>query len=375
MKKYTKFLFTCFYFLVVLPCNSQKTSFISPPYYIKTAVNSGFIIEHRATMGNLVKGYPTLYEINIAKSTNGSKLWQIENNLPDYGLTFSCIDYKNPAELGYAFIIAPFIDIPLNRIEKQSRVYFRISWGGSFITKPFNVYTNQKNGAIGSYFNQHVQFRWFWKINLGKQLIFEPGISFSHQSNGKYKNPNLGINIASLSAALSFGSKNIKQKMPTVQNCDSLTKTKSKNELLAYTSIGFDQHEVGMNELNCYALALQYQRNLRNTHKFSFGINAFYDQNYQIDYAYLYKTDAQGINKYRASAMIGYSYNIGRLGIGIESGYYFLNTANPDGPIVSRLSLNYYSPIGLVAHLGLRTHFAVAYNFEYGLGYRFYLKR
>jgi hypothetical protein len=41
---------------------------------------------------------------------------------------------------------------------------------------------------------------------------------------------------------------------------------------------------------------------------------------------------------------------------------------------VSRIGVRYYSKSGLIAHFGLRTHFAVAYDFEYGLGYRFYLK-
>jgi hypothetical protein len=36
--------------------------------------------------------------------------------------------------------------------------------------------------------------------------------------------------------------------------------------------------------------------------------------------------------------------------------------------------MKYYAKNGLVVNMGLRTHFAVAYDFEYGLGYRFYLK-
>ena len=55
-------------------------------------------------------------------------------------------------------------------------------------------------------------------------------------------------------------------------------------------------------------------------------------------------------------------------------GYYAFQKAKPDGYVVSRIGVRYYSKSGVVAHFGLRTHFAVAYNFEYGLGYRFYLK-
>ena len=74
------------------------------------------------------------------------------------------------------------------------------------------------------------------------------------------------------------------------------------------------------------------------------------------------------------SIKLGYSYNVGRLSFPFEVGYYFFQKTKPDELIVNRLGVRYYSKTGLIAHFGLRTHFAVAYNFEYGLGYRFSLK-
>ena len=76
----------------------------------------------------------------------------------------------------------------------------------------------------------------------------------------------------------------------------------------------------------------------------------------------------------RVSARLGYSYNIGHISLPIEMGYYVFQKSKPDGYVVSRIGVRYYSKSGIVAHFGLRTHFAVAYNFEYGLGYRFFIK-
>jgi hypothetical protein len=121
-------------------------------------------------------------------------------------------------------------------------------------------------------------------------------------------------------------------------------------------------------------VSVAYQRNVRNTHKFSAGLDFFYDENYFTDYENKFSTQPQGFNKMRVSARLGYSYNVGRISFPIEVGYYAFQKTNPDGNIVSRIGVRYYSASGIIAHFGLRTHFAVAYNFEYGLGYRFYIR-
>lgn len=371
LKKRT--LYTLFIIVNLLPIFGQNDSLILNKWSIKPSVNCGFIMIHRSTIGHLVKGYPTTYEVDIIKHSEGNKLWQLENNKPDLGLSFQFIDFKNPSQLGYGICAAPFVEIPFNVRPKTSRIVMRICWGATYITKKFDVIENQKAIAIGSHVNAFVQFKWFWHLQLTKKIHFEPGITFSHASNGRTKVPNLGLNVLSLNAGLNFAisSKKTNYNAPI----DSSTKAKSKNELLAFTAIGFNQQSINSKNLKSYVVSFAYQRNVRNTHKFSLGVDVFYDEIYQADYDYLLKKSANGIDKFRSSIRAGYAYNIGRISIPIEIGYYFLDKAKPDAPIVSRLAVRYYSKCGLVAQFGLRTHFAVAYNFEYGLGYRLFLKR
>jgi hypothetical protein len=328
---------------------------------------------HRISIGHLVKGYPTTYEFNISKPTLGNHLWHIENNKPDLGVSLQCLDFANPSQLGYALTAAPYVEIPLNVKERSSRLIMRICWGATYITKSFDIHSNHKNIAIGSHVNSFVQFRWFWHLKLTENLRFEPGITFSHASNGKARNPNLGLNVMSLSAGLNFL---LPSKTPVapVTKIDSSTRVRSKNELLATAAIGFNERAIGTPELRSYLFAFGYQRNVRNTHKFSAGFDFYYDENYLLDYKNTLEKPASGFDQYRVSARVGYSYNVGRISIPIELGYYVFQRCNPDANIVSRLGVRYYSASGIVASFGLRTHFAVAYTFEYGLGYRFFLK-
>jgi len=344
----------------------------NPDWQIKPAINAGFVLVHRVSIGHLVKGYPTIYELNVSKPSLGNILWQLENNKPDIGISLQCIDFKNPEQLGYALTAAPYVEIPLNVKEKMSRVVMRLCFGATYISKPFEIHENHKNTAIGSSLNAYVQFKWFWQMQLSKNLRFEPGFAFSHASNGKAKNPNLGLNVVSLNFALNIL---IPAKTrPLVTHIDSSTKVKSKNEFLTLAAFGINQREVNDKQLPTFVFSTVYQRNVRNTHKFSAGLDFYYDECYFIDYENAYGKAPEGIEKLRLSARLGYSYNVGRISFPIEIGYYVYQKANPDANIVSRIGVRYYSSSGIVAHFGLRTHFAVAYTFEYGLGYRFYLK-
>ncbi|MDP1801821.1 MAG: acyloxyacyl hydrolase [Bacteroidota bacterium] len=345
----------------------------NPDWQIKPAFNQGFVLIHRTSIGHLVKGYPSIYEINVSKPTLGNKLWHLENNKPDIGLSFQCLDFKNPQQLGYALTLAPYVELPLNVKEKRSRVIMRLCWGATYITKRFDVHGNRKNVAIGSHVNAFVQFKWYWHFQLTKNLRFEPGFAFSHASNGKAKNPNLGLNVVSLNAGLNFLIPSKKTK-PEITNIDSSTKVRSKNELFAFAAIGFNQREIATDGLKTYVVSATYQRNVRNTHKFSAGIDLFYDENFLHDYEVDFQKKPEGMDQFRISARLGYSYNIGRISLPLEMGYYVFQKTKPDGIIMSRIGVRYYSACGLVGHFGLRTHFAVAYCFEYGLGYRFFIK-
>jgi hypothetical protein len=221
--------------------------------------------------------------------------------------------------------------------------------------------------------NAFVQFKWFWQLQLTKRLRFEPGFAFTHASNGKSRNPNLGLNVVSLNFGLNLLIPSKKPK-PVITRIDSSTKVKSKNEIMGFAAIGFNQRSIATKELKTYVISATYQRNVRNTHKFSAGLDFFYDENYQYDFENAFSRKPAGFEGMRVSARLGYSYNVGRISFPIEMGYYVYQKAHPDADVVTRIGVRYYDASGLVVHFGLRTHFAVAYDFEYGLGYRFFLK-
>lgn len=364
-------LYIIFFVLVNMCFYGQNGVTGNPDWFIKPTYNYGFILEHRSTLGHLVKGYPSIFELNIGKPTLGNKIWHIENNKPDIGLSLAVIDFKNPKQLGYSFSLAPYAEIPLNKVTRSSRLVMRLCWGITYMNKSFDIKTNPKNVAIGSHMNSFVQFKWFWHIKLNKNLRFEPGFAFSHCSNARAKVPNLGLNVVTLNAGLNYMIPSSNK--PVIDKIDSSTRAHSKNEILVYSAFGYNERETDTQPLYCGLLSAEYHHNVRNTHKFGVGVDVFADQNYLQDYLVEKKEYATGVEGLRIAAKVCYSYNLGRVSFPVDIGYYVFQKVKPDGFIVSRIGVKYYSPIGLVASVGLRTHFAVAYDFEYGLGYRFYL--
>ena len=352
--------------------SAQSDTNARPVWSIKPSIHSGFILVHRISIGHLVKGFPGIYELNLVRHSDGSQLWQHENNFPDYGLTLQCLDFKNPSQLGYALTAAPFVEIPLNKKIKPSRLVLRLCWGLTYITKDFDINTNHKNIAIGSHWNAYVQFKWLWQFKVSERLRFEPGFAFTHASNGRSGNPNLGLNVVSANLGLNCIIGRGPKQHPL--RVDSSFKTKSRNEFMLLTSYGINQRGINGPYLNCWLYSASYQRNIRNTHKYSLGLDCFYDANYLIDYNNAYGKNASGLDLFRLGVRLGYSYNVGPVSFPIEMGYYFYQQTDPDADVYTRIGVRYYSKNGVVAHMALRTHFAVAYNFEFGLGYRFYLQ-
>ncbi|MFO0321124.1 MAG: acyloxyacyl hydrolase [Bacteroidota bacterium] len=345
----------------------------SKNFYLKVAPTYGFIFEQRRIIGNLVKGYIPGFELDIVKPTYGNKKWHKENNFPEVGLSLNFIDYSNPKQLGYCFGLSPFIDFPLKQKDKKSRLYLRVCWGVSYLTKHYDVNTNPKNIAIGSAFNTYVQFKWFWHFNINEKIRLEPGFSFAHSSNGRAAVPNLGLNVVSLNLGITYKFKNDPVISPLQ---DSAGLWESKHELLIWDAVGFNEHEPP-NGPKYFAntFGINYYYNKKNTHKFGAGFDVCYDTQNE----YHLQTSNNPSNGWTDLLQLGvklcYAYNVGRVSLPVEMGYYAISKPKEDGPIFHRIGIRYYCKNGLMYNFSLKSHWAVAAHFDYGIGYRFKLRK
>lgn len=352
---------------------SQKKMTGTKDFYIKVAPSYGFIFEHKSTIGNLVKGYIPGIEIDFVKPTTGTKRWHHENNFPEVGLSLNIIDFSNPKQLGYCFALSPYIEIPLNKKVRASRPVVRICWGVSYLNKKFDINTDPKNIAIGSHLNTFVQWKVLWHLKLSNKLRLEPGLSFSHASNGRSQVPNLGLNVVSLNLGLTY---KLNGEVTKVALQDSSPTWKSKHEILIWDAAGFNEHEPATGtKYFSNTFGVNYYYNVRNTHKWGAG----FDVDYDLQNEYHLKTSGHPAQSWLDLVQLGvkacYAYNIGRISLPIEMGYYAISKPKEDGPIFHRIGIRYYCKNGLMFNFTMKSHWAVAAHFDYGLGYRFSLKK
>jgi hypothetical protein len=65
-----------------------------------------------------------------------------------------------------------------------------------------------------------------------------------------------------------------------------------------------------------------------------------------------------------------YSYVIGKLSLPVELGYYLHSKFKGNGMFYHRIGFRYHFNNNLILTFALKSHWAVAHYFEYGIGYR-----
>ena len=368
-----KYIVTYFLFLSTFVGLAQKRMCGTKDFYIKVAPTYGFIFEHKSTIGHLVRGYIPGLEIDFVKPTTGCKRWHRENNFLEVGMSFNYISFSNPKQLGACFALSPFVEIPLNKKVRAIRPVLRVCWGVSYLTKKFDINENPKNIAIASHWNTFVQWKVLWHMDLNKKIRIEPGLSFAHASNGRSQVPNLGLNVVSLNMGINF---KINGETVKCDLIDSSSVWPSKHEIVIWDAVGFNEHEPpGGPKYFANTFGANYYYNVRNTHKWGGGVDICYDTQNE----YHLKTSGNPANNWTDVMQLGvkvcYAYNIGRISLPIEMGYYAISKPKEDGPIFHRIGIRHYCKNGLMFNFTMKSHWAVAAHFDYGIGYRFNLKK
>jgi hypothetical protein len=334
-------------------------------YSIKGTYHLGAILPHRSVVNEIIEGHTRAYELSFYKSTNGKKTWQQLYNYPKIGLSVLAIDLGNEKELGMGYGFFPFIEIPLNQRKINWRL--KLGYGLGYIENPFDRVTNYKNMAIGSHFNAIIHANMLWSVKLGDAINSSAGLSLNHYSNGSFSRPNLGINIVSFNAGLSY---NFGEKKDIVKNdIEKRTHKWSKQAMISIGAKEIPPVDGPKYFVSAYSFNLIKIRAEKSS--FGFGADLFYNTS-------LTDLIAQDTNNYTSSTdnfrlgVVGiYSFDFGRVSFLLEMGGYVFSKYKKNGFIYNRMTSRLYISNKLFLNLGLKTHFVVADFVEFGIGYKF----
>ncbi len=343
--------------------NSPKENFLISPQ-----AHYGFIISHRENMGQLIKGHIYGGELNYIFRTDGSKLWQQMHHYPEIGFCSLYLYLANPQQLGNLSALYPYVNLRLNKLKRKTSLNLRLGIGVAYLEKPFDRIKNHHENAIGSHFNGFVNLRLNTAVMLSKSWRIDSGIGLSHASNGAITTPNLGLNMATVNLGISyiFGNKVLPLKK------DSIPPVAKNWSGMIIGVAGIKEIEPpGSPRYMAYGLQANLYRTLNYKNKLGGGVELFYNNATKKIWAEdsIYTCKISDI--IQAGIKISYSFNMDRLSLPIDFGYYFYKKQAYNGMFFHRVGLRYLVTKHIIVNVTLLTHWAKADYFEWGVGYQF----
>jgi len=242
-----------------------------------------------------------------------------------------------------------------------------ISSGLGWITKPNHPSKNPMNQAIGSHFNAFIvlAFDFQYCVNSSFSLFLSP--SFIHNSNGKMKLPNTGLNIFSLRFGVGY---DIKDDVIVVSENLYIKNNLKRHRLNLLVSGGIKEEskqkpiQKGVGGLNT-----NYSYFLGKNGRVGGGFDVFYipvtDKN-ETEFETGVKSDP-----WSGGAYLGYEIVWERLSFVLQQGIrlFYHNTYESD--YYSRLGIRFRFAQNYVANCSLKTSRLTAEYIEWGIGYDF----
>ncbi|MCB0402011.1 MAG: acyloxyacyl hydrolase [Flavobacteriales bacterium] len=331
---------------------------------IKETAHFGALLPHRQQVNEIVEGHTVAYELSFYKSTSGKKDWQRAYAYPKVGISAMYHYLGNPNELGNAYGLFGFVDLPLNQRKINWRL--KMGYGLGYIEKPFDKETNNKNVAIGSHFNALIYANMGWDAKLSDALNLSSGLSIIHYSNGAFAMPNLGINIVSLNVGAIYNFGNVTEKL--TDELPDRDRTWKKQVM-----VGFGAREVPPTDgpkyfVNTYSFNLM--KPLKRKGSFGVGFDVFY--NSALPELILLKGEKATTgtaDKFRVGIAGIYSFDFGKISFLVEAGGYLYTNYAYQGRLYNRFTTRYLVSDKVFLNLGLKTHMVVADFIEAGIGY------
>jgi hypothetical protein len=303
----------------------------------------------------------------------GSGQWQTLYKRPRYGLSLLLMDFGQPRLTGYALGVVPHFDFHLlNR--STTHLAARVGTGLGFFQRTFYTGRQWRNRAVGSHVEVCLQAFLDYYQRLGRKgwasrVELQLGFGLTHFSNGNIREPNWGINSASLSLGAQYDLQGPVPQLPPVQLAEV-----AQRWVLNVGGVGGTKQQGYINGTRHPVAGLEAEggRRLGRRSALTLGTEGVY---HPILASYVFPDSgvegAQFRHKVQVGIRIGHELSIGNLGVVAQVGTYLYTPTYFDGRYYQRIGLRYYFwHRRIFVGVALKTHFAVADYIGFSAGVR-----
>lgn len=367
-KKYLITSFSVFYFCICI-ISGQEGKW-TDRLYAEANVHYGFIMPHHTFIYYCLEDHIRGFQFNIGLHTNGEKLWQQQYNYPGIGIGFYHSNLGNDDIFGKINALFFYVDRYYFKVNKRFNLGNRISFGMSHITKKYDLQTNHFDYAIGTKFNVYLNYSLEFLYQFTPKSQFKLGFGLSHTSNGHFRDPNKGLNIATSLFGYTYSFKN--PVYPVVPK-DIETEGQNKNQVIFSGIYGMKEISLRYNDMYYVtAFSTEYERKIFRNFWIGGALTFYYDpsvkKEIEIDYGPTSESD-----KIRYTFNLSYELRMGRLSYILQPGIYIRNKYPKAGRISNRIGIRYQVSNRIIASVAIKAHwFAIADFTEWSAGYKLF---
>jgi len=354
-------------FFLLQPGTDGDAQTLKRPLYLETRVHSGLNLPFYDAVSFMMRDDIFAFDISAGFPSRGKSYWEKLYRYPSSGAGLSYWTLGNDNVFGRAFALYSFISVPVFKKDDKFSVDCRISAGGSYLTKKFDINNNYLNRAIGSYGNIYIRLGIDGKLKLSPRcnLVLEAGTS--HFSNAKTRSPNRGLNFASFSTGISYL---ISDAVPQVKEPELPDYTRKLFQSVAI-SAGSKVYDNLLNKKYLVSsLYYNLERSLNMKRRIGAGIALFYDGSIKEALASDESSSDQPFSDLIRFGLHGsFSSQYKHIILGIQAGYYLYSRYTDLTRIYTRFSLQYLITEHIAGFTGIKTHYGKADFLEIGVMY------
>lgn len=332
---------------------------------IQGSAKYGFLIPHRSTMEHLVQGHTSFGEVGVSFQMDGSRDWHYDFNLPSVSFVLNFMDFGNREVLGQGFGTQIATYLPYFRKNGWS-FGSRLGAGLGITTKVFDQKQNVKNNAIGSHLNALVTFgfkleKQFTRSSLGLEM------NMTHFSNGAFKLPNLGLNIPILGLQYTYYFEDIKYSEKGRGVINESEDLSNQFDFFSQLIMSTKQiYPTGGSNYGIVSLTNFTQYSRGGNSKLEAGLDLIYNQSIVREVSGGYGSE----KNFQAGVYLAYILHVHNVDFLLGMGRYIHNPLAPHGDWYHKLGTRIHLTEKLSANIVIKSHWAKADYFEYGIAYR-----
>lgn len=331
--------------------------------WVEVRPKLGFLIAHRSIMGHVVNEHAVASEFSYYFKGNGERSWHNPYKNPRYGVSGFVGTVGNRDLFGVYYGAYSFIAFPLIKTKRFS-FSGRLGAGLSFAPKVYDHVNNNLSIATSTHLNALINLAFESRYEFGPHSI-NALLDMTHFSNGAAKVPNLGLNVPFFS--IGYGHRVREGKELSKYHLDFLPR-----QSWEFGAIGFitakEVYPVGGRKYPAFG----FNAIARRYFKPQVGMEVSFDVMYKSSLQ-TYSDDIalSNADMTQLGAFVGYLMPLDKFHLVFGMGYYLRDKSTFGEPFYHRVGMRYVFDNGVNLNLALKSHWARADYFEYGIGYTF----